>query len=73
MQPFDPSKAKLMNDRIRRELRDRHDIEIGDRIGVGGFASAYRATTVGGVPCAIKISHNQVDASEGWAQTELEL
>jgi hypothetical protein len=61
-----------MNDNIRRELRERHEIEMGERIGVGGFGYVHRATTVGGVPCAIKISHNPFDAAEGWARTEFE-
>jgi serine/threonine protein kinase len=60
-----------MDERVRAELRDRHEIQLGKRIGGGGFGDVYRAMTASGVPCAIKVSREKIDVSSGWAAKEL--
>jgi len=60
-----------MDPLISDELREKYQAELGERIGHGGFGEVYRAS-VNGVPCAIKISLDPIDASTGWAAKELE-
>jgi hypothetical protein len=50
---------------IHEELRSKHGLGLGDRIGRGGFGEVYRATGSGG-PCAVKISLDPIDTSEPW-------
>ena len=55
----------------RQELKNRYRVEIGQRLGQGGFGEVFRARTEEGVPCAIKISLERLDASSEWVAKEV--
>jgi WD40 repeat protein len=60
-----------MNDEIRQELKNRYRVELGQRLGAGGFGEVFRARTDEGVPCAIKVSLERLDASSEWVAKEV--
>jgi len=55
-----------------RQFLEGQGYEIGERLGWGGFAEVYRAATPGGVPCAIKVSLDRLDADSPAVKKELE-
>ncbi|MBI5757980.1 MAG: SUMF1/EgtB/PvdO family nonheme iron enzyme [Planctomycetales bacterium] len=60
-----------MNPAVFVELKTMHHVELGERIGGGGFGDVYRAR-VGGVSCAIKILREPLDVLNGAATKEFE-
>ncbi len=53
-------------------LEGQYQLRIGRRIGRGGFAEVYEASSPSGVPCAIKVSLDPLEGDSPAVQKELE-
>jgi len=60
-----------MDEGVRAFLENEQHLRLGRRLGRGGFAEVYEATTPQGVPCAIKVSLDPLDGQNSEVQKEL--
>ena len=60
-----------MDEVVRTFLENEQHLRLGRRLGRGGFAEVYEATTPQGVRCAIKVSLDPLDGQNSEVQKEL--
>ena len=60
-----------MDEVVRAFLEKEQHLRLGRRLGRGGFAEVYEATTPQGVRCAIKVSLDPLDGQNSEVQKEL--
>ena len=57
---------------VFEELKTKYQFHLARSLGHGGFGEVYEAQTTNGVRCALKISLDAIDHSDGMAAKELE-